>query len=217
MVIVNKPDDSISICGDYRQLNLITAQWHALIPVLAEILERIGRSRILSKLNLNKGFHQVPLHSETREKTTITTPFGRYCYNKMPFGIKNAPAIFQDLMQRVLADCIEFAAVYIDDSVVFSPGITEHVAHIGKVLSALSGAGLTVKPSKCQWGRKTLEYLGHVVGDGQYTFPDTRVTMLQEYARPTTKKQLRSFLGMIGYYRSFIANFANHSAKLIST
>ena len=84
------------------------------------------------------------------------------------------------------------------------------------MLRTLRGAGLTAKPSKCQWDRKTLEYLGHEVGDGQYSIPNTRVILLQEYARPTTKKQLRSFLSMIGYYTSFIANFANHSAKLTS-
>ena len=158
--------------------------------MLAEILERIGRAHILSKLDLNKGFHQVPLDEGTKEKTTITTRFGR-------FGINNAPAIFQDLMQRVLADCPEFAAVYIDDIVVFSSDVKAHAKHIDKVLHALREAGLTAKPSKCQWGKQTLEYLVHVVGDCKYFIPQARVAMLQEFAHAVTKKQLRSYLGMI--------------------
>ena len=94
MVTVNKPDGSIRICGNYHQLNQITPQWHAHMPVLAEILEKIGRSRALSKLDLNKGFHQVPLDPETMDKTAIVTPLGRYRCTKMPFGIKNTPAVF---------------------------------------------------------------------------------------------------------------------------
>ena len=144
---------------------------------------------------------------KTRKKTTITTPFGRYCYNKMPFGIKNAPAIFQDLMQRVLVDCREFASVYTDDIVIHSGTEEEHVEHIRLVLEALRKAGLTAKPSKCQWGSSTLEYLGQIVGKGLYNVSQCRVEMLKEYASPITRKQLKNFFGIIGYYRPFIPKF----------
>ena len=117
-------------------------------------------------------------------------------------------------MQRVLADCSEFAAVHINDIVVFSSDVKAHEEHINKVLQALREAGLTAKPSKCQWGRQTLEYLGHVVGYGKYFIPQARVAMLQEFACPVTKKQLQSYLGMMGYYCTFIPNLANYSTKL---
>ena len=138
---------------DYRRLNSITPQWYAHMPELSEILAKVCRTHVLSKMDLNKDFHQVPLDPNTREKTTISTPFSRYCYTKMPFGIKNAPAIFQDLMQRVLADCQDCATVYIDDIIIYSQNETEHAAHVTRVLSALRAAGLTAKASKCQWGQ----------------------------------------------------------------
>ena len=120
MVIVSKPDGGIRLCGDYRQLNIVTQPWQAHIPILSEILERVSRSKVLSKMDLNKGFHQVPMDKDSKEKTTITTPFGRFCYRKMHFGIRNAPAIFQNLMDSVLQDCRDFVSVYIDDIVIFS-------------------------------------------------------------------------------------------------
>ena len=181
------------------------------MPELSEILAKVCRTHVLSKMDLNKGFH----HPDTREKTTISTPFSRYCYTKMPFGIKNAPAIFQDLTQRVLADCQDCAAVYTDDIIIYFQNETEHAAHVTRVLSALRVAGLTAKASKCQRGKFTLEYLGHMVGDRHYSIPESRLLKLDEYPRPVAKKDLRSYLGFVDYYRPFISNFANHSSKLI--
>ena len=153
----------------------------------------------------------MPMDPKTREKTTITTPFSRYWYNKMHFGFNNAPAIFQDLMQRVLVECKEFASVYIDDIVIHSDTEEEHVEHIKLVSEALRKASLTAKSSKCQWSSSILEYLGHIVGKGHYNVSQGRVEMFKEYANP---KQLKSFFDMMGYYRPFIPKFANYSAKL---
>ena len=137
LVVVAKPDGGVRLCGNYRRLNAITTPWHAHIPVLSKILEKVGRAKILSKLDLAKGFHQVPMGEATKDKTTLATPFGRFCYLKMPFGIRNAPAIFQNLMDVVLRDCEKFAATYVDDIIIFLNDWSDHLEHIKAVLATL--------------------------------------------------------------------------------
>ena len=118
----------------------------------------------------------------------------------MPFGVKNAPACFQSLMQRVLADHGDFSMAYMDDVVIFSSTWEDHVAHISKVLETLGKAGLTVNPKKCSWGGRAVEFLGHFVGRGTMSVPDHRTTALATYTRPKSKKGLRAFLGSVGFY-----------------
>ena len=126
----------------------------------------------------------------------------------MPFGLKNAPAIFQRLMEVVLRDC------YHDDIVVFSGSGAEHVEHLRLVLGALRKFGMTLKESKCQFGKEKVEYLGHVIGGGELAVPAHRAAAMAEYIRPVTKKQLRSFLGAAGYYRQFVEGYARLSSVL---
>ena len=132
----------------------------------------------------------------------------------MPFGLKNAPAVFQALMEKVLVECKEFSAVYIDDILIFSKSWEEHLCHIEQVLLALKTAGLTAKPQKCEWGRSYLDYLGHRVGCGKVAVPEHRVAAMANFKQPRTRKDMRSFLGSIGYYRRFIPMFARYSSVL---
>ena len=131
----------------------------------------------------------------------------------MPFGLKNAPVTFQRAMEQVLRPCGGFAACHIDD-VFFSKTWDEHLGHLTSVLQALRGAGLTARPSKCSFGFRYLEYLGHIIGDGKVAVPRQRVTAIQTYKRPRTKSDMHSFLELIGYYRRFIPEFAQYSALL---
>ena len=126
----------------------------------------------------------------------------------MPFGLRNAPATFQRLVQKVLLGLDEFTAAYLDDIIIFSNSWQEHIAHIREVLKRISQAGLTIKASKCEFATAEVEYLGHTIGLGKVAPRNAKIHDLQTFPRPTNKKQLQSFLGLAGYYRKFIPPFA---------
>lgn len=214
LVPVVKPDGSVRICIDFRKINALTRPLPYHMPTMEEIVERVGSSTILSKLDLTKGYYQVEVDLESRDFTTFTCPFGKFRFRRMPFGLKNAPAIFQELMDVVLRPCRAFAADYIDDIIIYSQSWEEHTGHIRSVLEQLRSHGLTAKPGKCQFGMSHMYYLGHVIGQGTLAVPAHRVTAMATFRRPMTKRDMRSFLGSIGYFRRFIQNFGNYSALL---
>ena len=214
VVPVPKKDGSLRICIDFRRLNSVTVPDPYYMVTLEEILEKVGNSGCLSKLDLSKGFYQIGIEEESREKTAFVTPFGKFCFNRMPFGLRNAPAIFQRTMEEVLRGCYKFSAPYIDDILVFSNNGAEQFEHLRQVLGALSSNGLTVKEDKCEFGRTHLEYLGHLIGDGQLAVPSHRAAAMESFILPKTRTQLRSFLGSMSYYRRFISNYASYSALL---
>ena len=214
IVPVPKGDGGLRLCIDYRRLNGVTQGDPYYMSTFDEILERVGHSKCISKIDLRKGFYQIEVEEESVAKTAFLTPFGKYEFKRMPFGLKNAPGIFQRAMEIVLRECFDWAAPYIDDIVVFSRTGGEHLAHLRAVFSALDRYGLTVNESKCQFGHQKMEYLGHLIGSGELAVPEHRATAMAEYVRPRTKKQLRAFLGAIGFYRQFVEGFAQWSALL---
>ncbi len=214
LVPVRKPDGTVRLCVDYRKLNGKTIREPYYIPSFEEMVEKVGSGRVLSKIDLAKGFHQVTVKESDRDKTGFVCPFGKFRFVRMPFGLTNAPSVFQRLMEEVLVDCTGFARVYIDDILVVSSSWKEHVAHLRKILCVLSEAGLTCKRSKCQFGKRSLEFLGHQLGDGKVTVPAARVAAIKDHPVPQTRRQLRAFLGLIGFYRRFIPNFHRCSSVL---
>ena len=214
VVPVPKGDGTVRVCVDYRKLNEVTTADPYYMSTMDEILERVGGSRIVSKIDLAKGFYQVEVEPLSQEKTAFVSPYGKFEFTRMPFGLKNAPATFQRLMEVVLRDCYHCSAPYIDDIVVFSSSGAEHVEHLRLVLEKMRKFGLTLKESKCQFGREKLEYLGHVIGGGEVAVPAHRAAAMAEYIQPRTKKQLRSFLGAAGYYRQFVQGYARLSSVL---
>ena len=214
IVPVPKADGSIRLCIDYRRLNGVTQADPYYMATLEEILERVGSSRCISKLDLSKGFYQIEVEEESIPKTAFITPFGKYQFLRMPFGLRNAPSIFQRVMECVLRGCYMFSAPYIDDIVVFSQDGEAHLTDLREVLVALRKNGLTVKLDKCAFGMKKLEYLGHLIGGGEMAVPEHRATAMAEFVQPRTKRQLRAFLGAASYYRRFVHNFASYSSKL---
>ena len=184
------------------------------MPLVEELIARVGEAKYRSKMDLSKGFYQVPLAEEDREKTAFVTTGGKFEFTRMPFGFRNAPAMFQRLVDGVLGGLEAFSAPYIDDIIIFSNDCKQHFGHIQEVIGRLQQAGLTAKPAKCQWAKRTLEYLGHVVGNGLVSVPEAMVEALRNYKRPKTKAQLKSFLGLTGYYRRSILNYANYSKPL---
>ena len=214
IVPVAKEDGAIRLCIDYRRLNGVSQGDPYYMATLEEILERVGSSGCISKLDLSRGFYQIEVEEESIQKTAFVTPFGKYEFLRMPFGLRNAPSIFQRVMEVVLRGCYFFCAPYIDDIVVFSKSGEEHLGHLREVLEALRRHGLTVKLGKCAFGRRKLEYLGHLIGGGEMAVPKHRATAMAEYIQPKTRKQLRAFLGTASYYRKFVNGFATHSSLL---
>ena len=214
VVPVPKTDGTVRVCVDYRKLNDVTTSDPYYMATMEEIVERVGGSKIISKIDLAKGFYQVGVEPSSQAKTAFVGPYGKYEFTRMPFGLKNAPAVFQRLMEVVLRGCYGYSAPYIDDIIVFSGSGVEHVQHLRCVLKALRNFGMTIKESKCEWGKVKLEYLGHVVGGGELAVPAHRAAAMAAYIRPVSKKQLRSFLGAASYYRQFIEGYAKLSSVL---
>ena len=161
-----------------------------------------------------KGYYQVLVEPEHQTNSTFITEFGKYQFRDMPVGLRNAPATFQQLMDLVLKDTTNFAKCYIDDISVYSQAWTEHIDHIREVLTSLQTAGLTLQLSKCKLGAQSCEFLGHHVSAGAISPQTAKVEAIINFRRPLQKKDVRSFLGLIGYYRRYIPQFSSLAAPL---
>ena len=206
VVTVGKKDGGVRICLDFKAVNSITQPDPYQMPLIEEILDMLAEAKFISKIDLNKGYHQIPIESSDIPKTAFCTPWGKFEFCMMPFGLRNGPAVFQRLMDKILHGDQDVSRVYIDDIAVFSSSWEEHCSHISRVLGRLGKAGLTVNVKKCQWGQKECEFLGHVVGNGKATPAELKVKAVREFQQPQTKKQVRQFLGLTGYYRRFVRN-----------
>ena len=214
IVTVKKPNGKIRICVDFRKLNSVTTPIPFYMPRIEEVLEATGQARVISKMDLSKGYYQVMVCPEDRDKTTFVCHKGKYRFTRMPFGVCNAPAIFQTLMNKVVKGLENCCRVYMDDLIVYSNSWEEHMNHIRQALRALKQAGLTANPNKCEWGGRELQFLGHVIGSGNISIPKARTEAIKQYIRPVTKRGLRSFLGAVSFYRKFAKNLARHTALL---
>ena len=179
-----------------------------------DVIDRVGGAKFISALDLTKGYWQVPVQVEDREKTAFTTPAGLFQFTHMPFGLQGAPATFQRMVDKLLRDLEDFANGYIDDIAVFSKTWNEHLTHLRRVLQRLREANLTAKPKKCQFGMAECAYLGHIIGGGKVRPERAKCVAIQEFTIPRTKKGVRSFLGLSGYYRKFIPDYASVATPL---
>ena len=214
LVIVRKKDGSSRICVDYRRLNAVTRFDAYPMPRVDELLDQIGNAKYISMLDLAKGYWQVPMATEDRVKTAFSSPMGLYQYTVMPFGLSGAPATFQRMMDTILRGLEDFVGVYIDDVVIYSSTLTEHLQHLQSVLERLQQAGLTLKLKKCKFGAVECTYLGHQVGMDGVKPELSKIIAIQQIEQPHTKKDVRIFLGMMGYYRRFIRNYATLAEPL---
>ncbi|XP_078247484.1 uncharacterized protein LOC144588434 [Pogona vitticeps] len=214
IVLVDKPDGSIRFCVDYRKLNRVTTPDAYPMPRLDNLIETIGGCRFISSLDLVKGYWQLRIDPRDQEKTAFCSPFGLYEFRVLSFGLRNAPATFQRLMDQTLAGLGDFTVAYIDDIGIFSNTWEDHLLHLELVLQRLSAAGLTVKASKCQLGSPEIKYLGHMVGGGMIKPLEAKIEAVRDWPRPNTKKKVKSFLGLVGYYRKFIPRFSEIAAPL---
>ena len=214
IVLVGKPDGSIRFCVDYRKVNDVSRFDAYPMPRVDELLDRLGTARFFSTLDLTKGYWQIPLSPESKEKTAFSAPDGLYQFRTLPFGLFGAPATFQRLMDRVLRPHAAFAAAYLDDVIIHSDNWAQHLRHVAAVLESLRQAGLTANPKKCTIGRAEVRYLGYHLGRGQVRPLVDKTAAIATCLRPKTKKEVRRFLGLAGYYRRFIPAFAELTSPL---
>ena len=214
LVLAKKKDVSLRLCVDFRRLNSVSKLDAYPMPRIDDLIDLLGKAKYISTLDLTRGYWQVPLAEEARHKTAFVAPFGLYQFNVMPFGLKGAPATIQRLMDGVIRGLDDLCAAYLDDVIIFSSSWEEHLKHLSIVFARLREAGLTVKPAKCTLGAATCTYLGHMVGNGAVCTEPSKLQAVADFPRPRTKTQVREFLGLTGYYRRFIPNYATLATPL---
>ena len=215
VLLVKKKDGSYRFVIDYRQLNNITERDSYPLPRIDETLNRLNGNNYFSKLDLKTGYHQIPIHSSDKEKTTFVTYNGIFHFNVMPQGLKNAPSSFQRIMYELLVNTRwDFCLVYIDDVIIFSRTFDQHVAHLNEVFAVLYNANLQLNPQKCSLLQCEINYLGHTInGQGIRPLQDN-VDAIIKLPTPTTPKQVHSFVQAANYYSDHIENFSKIAAPL---
>nr|XP_055032771.1 uncharacterized protein LOC129421341 [Misgurnus anguillicaudatus] len=215
IVMVPKPDGTFRFCNDFRRLNEVSEFDSYPMPRVDELLDRLGRARFISTLDLTKGYWQVPLTEQAKPKTAFSTPNGgHWQYRVLPFGLHGAPATFQRLMDVLLRPHQLYAAAYIDDVVIHSETWEDHLERLRKVLLELRQAGLTANPRKCHLALAEAKYLGYQVGRGLIRPQEKKVAAILSAPQPASKTQVRAFLGLAGYYRCFIPDFSSLASPL---
>lgn len=194
---------------DYRKLNEKTISDRYPIPDITEILDKLGRATYFSTIDLVSGFHQIQLDKNDFEKTAFSVSSGKYEFTRMPFGLKNAPATFQRVMDAVLREFVGVCClVYMDDIIIFSSSFEEHVKDITKILQKLKEACLKIQLDKCYFFRREVQFLGHTVTEKGVKPNCDKIEVIKNWPIPRNEKELKQFLGTIGYYRRFIKDFA---------
>lgn len=216
VVIVDKKDGSKRFCVDFRKLNQVTKKNSYPLPVIDDILALLGKAKYFTSLDLKSGYWQVLMDEDDKEKTAFACHRGLFEFNVMPFGLSNAPAVFQELMSVVLQGLNEFAIAYLDDILIFSSTLEDHLKHLDMIFDRLRKHDLRLKLKKCSFLQLETNYLGFIV-DRDGIRPDPKkVEAIRSLPVPTCVREVRSFVGMSSYYRRFIPNFSEIAEPIIA-
>ncbi|GBG89100.1 hypothetical protein CBR_g48811 [Chara braunii] len=218
VLFARKADETLRLCIDYRGLNRYTVKNSYPMPRSDELFDRLAGNRFLTKIDLRSGYHQIHVAAADQPKTAFRSRFGHYEFTVMPFDLTNAPATFRRAMNNIFRDILEqYVLVYLDDILVYSRTLEEHLRHLRDVLDRLSRHGFYAELSKCRFAQHKVDFLGHYVSDQGLHMDDAKITAIAEWHAPTSAKQLRSFLGLTSYYTNFILGYARYSYVLTST
>ena len=213
IVLVPKKDGSVRFCIYFRKLNKVTEIDAEPMPNMEEVINRMSGHRFYSQMDLCKGCWQLGLSKRSRPYTAFETPRGLFQFKTMPFGLVNAGASFCRLI-RIVLQGLRNVKSFVDDMWIFTETWEKHLKSIKATLDRLRAAKLTAKPSKCKIGYSEIECLGHNIQDQTLRPKDDKIQAGKDAQRPVTKKQVRGFLGLAGFYRKFIPNFSEIAAPL---
>jgi hypothetical protein len=215
VLFVKKKDGSLRLCIDYRQLNQVTIKNKYPLPRIDDLFDQLQGAAVFSKIDLRSGYYQLRVRPEDVPRTAFRTRYGHFEFLVMPFGLTNAPAAFMDLMNRVFQPYLDrFVIVFIDDILVYSRSEAEHVEHLRIVLQILRDRELYAKLDKCEFWLSQIHFLGHVVSKDGVAVDPSKVEAVLRWERPKNATEIRSFLGLAGYYRRFIEGFAKIASPL---
>lgn len=215
VVPVKKKNSEIRMCIDFRKLNTVTLKDSYPLPRIDEIVDEMGKACVFSTLDATSGYYQIELEENDKEKTAFRWKNGLFEFNRMPFGLCNAPATFQRVMDTILRDISnEFVIPYLDDIIVYSKNKEDHVQRLRQVLDRIKKAGLALNLKKCKFFKEEIEILGCIVGQGIVKPDKLKVEALNKFKKPENIKELRSFLGLANYCRGFIPKLASMEIPL---
>lgn len=215
IVMVKKKDGSHRFCIDYRKLNANVEIDPYPLPRIDDTLRSLDGSSVFSTLDLKSGYWQIEVSPSDRKKTAFITPFGLYEFNVMPFGLNNAPATFQRAMATILKGCVgRNCFIYLDDIIVFSDSKQQHLEDLAEILEKLKTNGLKLHRKKCEFFQSSVNFLGHVISAEGIRVDNNKIKAILKYPTPTNEKELRRFLGLANYYRTFIKDFSKISEPL---
>ena len=213
IIVVPKGDRGKCLINDYHTLNKVTRKFICAMLKVEDIFSQLNGTKYFSTLDLQAGYHHIPLDKASIPRTAFTSPFGKYEYIKVSLGLTQAPGYFQDLMTGILKD-FNFAIAYLDDIIIFSKTAEEHPDHIKQIFEKLRSAHLSMKLSKCHFFMKEIQYLGHILSTkGMKPLP-SKTQVIKNMHLQKTSKQAQAFLGLMGCQRKFIMNFAKIAKTL---
>jgi len=210
VLFVKKKDGSLRLCIDWRGLNSITKKDQYPLPLIPNLLDRLCGSRVFTKINLHGVYNLVQIAPGDEWKTAFWTRYGSFDFLMMHFGLTNALATFQRLMNTIFADCLDtFIVIYLDDILIFSKNPKEHQEHVCKVLACLQKNQLFAKPEKCKFSVNKTEFLGFEISPDSISMSQSKVDAILKWPTPKNLKQVQSFLGFTNFYRRFVFNYSD--------
>ncbi|GJU59698.1 putative reverse transcriptase domain-containing protein [Tanacetum coccineum] len=218
VLFVKKKDDSMRMCIDYRELKKVTIKNRYPLPRIDDLFDQLQGASFFSKIDIRSRYHQLKIREEDILKIAFRTRYGHYEFIVMPFGLTNAPAAFMDLMNRVCSPMLDKSViVFIDDIFIYSKSAKDHETHLRQVLNMLRQEKLYAKLSKCEFWLRDVQFLRHVINNKGIKVDPTKIYAIMNWKQPKTPTEIRSFLGLVGYYHRFIQDFAKIASSLLSS